>query len=102
MYNEDNPGPGKYEAVHLQTIQNTAPNYTFRLKNPNQFKLDKMIVSPGPGNYDVKWKITKTSFPAYPMGQKISKKGKVENLVPGPGYYSLRKETNDFEVGSYK
>ena len=97
----ENPGPGKYEAIGLQNVMNTAPQYTFRIKNQNEFKLDKLNCSPGPGNYDPKWKMTKLAFSAYSIALKTKGK-KNKDSTPGVGHYALRKEAGDFDVGAYK
>lgn len=78
------PGPGAYNLV--ETVGNTSPRYTFRIKHAPR----KLPEVPPPGTYEPNFTLTEFSGNKnFKFGTDSRKIKKNIETGPGPGYYNL-------------
>lgn len=103
-YNTQTPGPGRYDAIDLQTYKKKEPKW--RLGKANKY-INNHNSNPGPGRYEPILKQKQTS-PKYSFASKsliynLNSHNKLKsrnNNGPGPGSYNIRNE-NDLCVPTY-
>ena len=91
------PGPGEYE--FKEQIGNGI-KYSIRQKTENKFDITKLVVSPGPANYEPNWNPRLKSATSYTIRVRTKNGGDtIKNPKTGPGSYNLER---NFVMPSYK
>ncbi len=90
------PGPGEYS---VQAETGNGIKYSIGTKISNKFDITKLVVSPGPANYEPNWKQRLKSASSYTMGLRYKTPDSNKNMTLGPGSYNLM---GNLEKPSYR